>query len=174
MQTPLAKISDVHGPHGVELMIDRLVDLCGDREDSRIVLALGRQEDRDELQLAMRDAGIPEGRLLFLQSEELTSTRTFPERTVDVTDGTGQLTQHTFPEKEVTTTIELPHSLATVDGRTRLGSGSRAPRNSPLLFRSIRTRRAVSDTLMWLQSSPSRFSSSISAIATNKIGWSMT
>jgi hypothetical protein len=112
MNTPHKKIFDAHGPHGVELMIDRLVDLCGDREDSRIVLALGRQEDRDELQLAMRDAGIPEGRLLFLQSEELTSTRTFPERTVDVTDGTGQLTQHTFPEKEVTTTIELPHSLA--------------------------------------------------------------
>ena len=117
MQTPHAKIFDVvsfPGGDGYQEMIDRIADICGDREDPRLALVLGLKEYQDEILIALRDAGVKDARVIFLKPEELTSTRTIPAQTREISDGTGKVELFTCPEKEITTTIELPHSLASV------------------------------------------------------------
>jgi hypothetical protein len=117
MNTPHAKIFDVvsfPGGDGYQKMIDRIADICGDREDPRLALVLGLKEYQDEILVALRDAGVKDARIISLDPEELTTTRTIPEQTVDVMDGNGKVEKFTSPEKEITTTIELPHSLASV------------------------------------------------------------
>jgi hypothetical protein len=115
MKTPL-KVFDVITPgptgDGYQEMVDRLTDLCGDWEDPRVVLAMGLEEHRREFAVAMKEARIDEKVPIFeFQSDEYTWKRSHTEHTARVWKD-GEWKEHTVPAKELSTTSERPHSLA--------------------------------------------------------------
>jgi AAA domain/Homeodomain-like domain len=107
-----AKIFDLQGPKSYRKMMQRIFDLCGQREDPRKLVALSMNEPYEEFKDVMEKEGFDLSNILHLASEEKTIKHdAMPERTIELTTSEG-IEEKVLPAREAwTSTIESDFSL---------------------------------------------------------------